>query len=54
MQRLGIVLDFKTKKITIDDIILSVHEKSGNLQTQNALITIYGQTEPITTLRETK
>ena len=52
MQRLGIVLDFKTKMLTIDEIVLPMR-KLKNLQTGNALTTIYGQTEPITTLHET-
>jgi len=53
MQRLGIVLDFKTKMIIIDEIILPMR-KLKNLQSQNALTTIYGHTEPIATLHETK
>ena len=52
MQRLGIVLDFKTKMMTIDEILLPMR-KLKNLQTRNALTTIYGQTEPIATQRET-
>ena len=53
VQRLGIVLDFKTKMINIDEIILSIR-KFKNLQSRNALTTIYGHTEPIATLHETK
>ena len=52
MQILGIVLDFKTKMITINEIVLPMR-KLKNLQTRNALTTIYGQTEPIATQRET-
>jgi len=36
MQRLGIVLDFKTKMITIDEIILPMR-KLKNLQSRNAV-----------------
>ena len=53
MQWLGIILDFETKMVTIDEIALPMR-KLQNLQTGNALTTIYGQTEPIATLHETK
>ncbi len=53
MQRLGIVLDFKTKMITIDEIALPMR-KLQDLQTQNALTTIYCQMELIATVHETK
>ena len=53
MQILGIVLDFKTKMMTIDEIILPMR-KLKNLQTRHALTTMYGHTEPIVTLYETK
>ena len=53
MQQLGIILDFKTKMTTIDEIALP-RRKLQNLQTQNALTTICGQTVPIATLHETK
>ena len=39
--------------ITIDEIALPMR-KLQNLQTWNALTAIYGQTEPIATLHETK
>ena len=53
MQILGIVLDFKTKMMTIDEIILPMRQLK-NLQSQNSLTTIYGHTEPIATPHERK
>ena len=53
MQRLGIILDFKTKVITIDKIILPMR-KLKSLRSRNVLTTIYGHTEPIATLHETE
>ena len=49
----GTETDFKTKMITICEIILPMR-KLKHLQSQNALTTIYGHTEPIATLHETK
>jgi len=53
MQRLAIVLDIKTKMITIYEIILPMRQLK-NLQSRKALTTIYSHTEPIATLHETK
>ena len=52
-QRLCIVLDFKTKMKNVDEITLPMR-KLKNLQSRNALTSIFGHTEPIATLHETK